>query len=131
MCIFVRGYQQQTRWPQIELDQAAVPLLSRREYESASYDQTSYNLHHMESQRELLRGGQTLRVDPQHERLLGMEDDYPSAAAMPSALATSSQSDSPHFNPQVAAQLALSALASTKPAADAEGGDVTVLPSHS
>jgi len=162
------------------MEQAAVPLLPRREYEPASYDQTSYNFHHMESQRE------PLRVDPQHERLLGMEDDYPSAAAMPSALATSSennrlsaiscvhqaltpigasnsaypdrqlknaygrvgplhdlsgqepsqdseggipppdhslnlprrlyqqtQSDSPHFNPQVAAQLALSTLAST------------------
>ena len=34
-----------------------------------------------------------LRVDPQHERLLGMEGDYPSAAAMPSALASSSENN--------------------------------------
>jgi hypothetical protein len=46
----------------------------------------------MESQREPLRGGQTSRVDPQYERLLGMEDDYPSAA-MPSALTTSSENN--------------------------------------
>jgi hypothetical protein len=40
-----------------------------------------------------LCSGQTLRVDPQHERLLGIEDDYPSAAAIPSALATSSENN--------------------------------------
>jgi hypothetical protein len=134
--------------------------------------------------RERLYGGQTLHVDPQLERPLSTEDDYPSVSAMSSASAASSennrlpatsyvhqartplsvsssaypdrqlknaykrvgplydlsrqepsqdsvvpqaaqsinpprilylqtQSDSPHLNPQVAAQLALSTLAST------------------
>ncbi|KAN0098222.1 trimeric LpxA-like protein [Hyaloscypha variabilis] len=85
------GYQPRSWWPQIEQQQAAVR--SQSEYESAGYAQSSYNSHHMGPQRERLHGGQTLRVDPQLEGPLGTEDDYPSASAMSSASATSSENN--------------------------------------
>ncbi|PMD44253.1 hypothetical protein L207DRAFT_276473 [Hyaloscypha variabilis F] len=160
------GYQQRGHWPKTEQKQAPIPLQSKTEYENSPYTQSSpYASHLGHPRREPLPGyrGQTLRVDPQHGRPIGLDDDQPSASTIPSASVASPEnsrlsaisyaqqtptpitavstaypdrqlknayersassnlpqilhpqmhSESPHTNPQVAAQLALSNLAST------------------
>lgn len=81
------GYQQRSQWRQIKHERALVPLLSPSEYESSSYAQSSYNFHYMGARRE------PLRVDPQHRRPLGVEDDCSSASTIPSASTTSSENN--------------------------------------
>ncbi|TVY40602.1 putative maltose O-acetyltransferase [Lachnellula occidentalis] len=181
------GYQQRGHWPKTEQKHQNIPLQSKTDYENAYGQSNPYPSHHLgHARREPLPGyrGQGLRVDPQHGRPIGLDDDQPSASTIPSASVTSpensrlsaisysqqtptpitatssaypdrglktpferlgplhdlsrqdsdtgtpqsassslpqllhpqmhSSSDSPHSNPQVAAQLALSNLASTR-----------------
>lgn len=90
------GYQQRGQWPKTEQKQAPIPLQSKTEYESAGYTQSSYNPQHIgQTRREPLPGyrGQILRVDPQHGRHLGMDDETPSASTMPSASISSPENN--------------------------------------
>ncbi|KAG0645813.1 Maltose transacetylase [Hyphodiscus hymeniophilus] len=81
------GYQQRGQWPKTEQKQPPIPLQSKTDYEAPGYSQSSYQPHSMAPRREPLPGyrGQTLRVDPQHGRPHGMDDDQPSASTIPSA----------------------------------------------
>ena len=78
------GYQQRGQWPKPE--QAPIPLQSKTDYDSPGYSQSSYQPH-VAPRREPLPGyrGQNLRVDPEHGRPHGMDDDQPSASTLPSA----------------------------------------------
>lgn len=86
------GYQQRGQWPKTEQKQAPIPLQSKTDYE-AGYQSSPYNSH-LGSRREPLPGyrNQGLRVDPQHGRPLGLDDDQPSASTIPSASAGSPES---------------------------------------
>jgi acetyltransferase-like isoleucine patch superfamily enzyme len=86
------GYQQRGQWPKTEQKQAPIPLQSKTEYENSPYTQSSpYASHLGHQRREPLPGyrGQTLRVDPQHGRPIGIDEDQPSASSIPSASVTS------------------------------------------
>lgn len=91
------GYQQRGQWPKTEQKTAPVPLQSKTEYENSPYSaSSSYSPHHLsQPRREPLPGyrGQNLRVDPQHGRNMGMDDDQPSASTIPSASAASPENN--------------------------------------
>ncbi|PMD27467.1 hypothetical protein NA56DRAFT_237062 [Hyaloscypha hepaticicola] len=90
------GYQQRGQWPKTEQKQAPIPLQSKTEYENSPYTQSSpYATHIGHPRREPLPGyrGQTLRVDPQHGRPIGLDDDHPSASTIPSASVASPENN--------------------------------------
>ncbi|RDW60942.1 hypothetical protein BP6252_12325 [Coleophoma cylindrospora] len=78
------GYQVRGQWPKTEQKQAPVPLQSKNDYESplSAYSQHSpfSNQAPAPPRRDLpAYRGQQLRVDPQHGRTMGPEDNQPSA----------------------------------------------------
>jgi len=82
------GYQQRGAWPKQDSKPPPIPLQSKVEYENSPYAPAPSpyaSLGH--TRREPLPGyrGQTLRVDPQHGRHMGMDDEQPSASTIPSA----------------------------------------------
>jgi len=83
------GYQQRGQWSKPEQKQEPIPLQSKTAYENSPYAHASpYASQHLgHPRREPLPGyrGQTLRVDPQHGRPIGLDDDQPSASTIPSA----------------------------------------------
>ncbi|KAE8445272.1 hypothetical protein EG329_013510 [Mollisiaceae sp. DMI_Dod_QoI] len=91
------GYQQRGQWPKTEQKAAPIPLQSKTEYENSPYSATSpYAQHHLsQPRREPLPGyrGQNLRVDPQHGRHIGLDDDQPSASTIPSASVASPENN--------------------------------------
>jgi acetyltransferase-like isoleucine patch superfamily enzyme len=92
------GYQTRGQWPKTEQKQAPVPLQSKDGYDASSpYAQSSqYNSQQLaQNKREPLPGyrGQQLRVDPQHGRPMGMDDDNLSASTLPSASVASPENN--------------------------------------
>lgn len=63
----------------MEQKQAPIPLQSKTDYESTGYTQSSYSPQPLvQPRREPLPGyrGQTLRVDPQHGRQIGLDEEH-------------------------------------------------------
>ncbi|KAK0106973.1 Maltose acetyltransferase [Cadophora gregata] len=90
------GYQQRGHWPKTEQKQPPIPLQSKTDYENSPYGPSPYAPQHIgQPRREPLPGyrGQSLRVDPQHGRHSGMDDDQPSASTIPSASVNSPESN--------------------------------------
>ncbi|CZR60403.1 related to acetyltransferase (nodulation protein nodL) [Phialocephala subalpina] len=90
------GYQQRGQWPKTEQKAAPIPLQSKTEYENSPYSSSSpYAPHLSQPRREPLPGyrGQNLRVDPQHGRHIGMDDEQPSASTIPSASVASPENN--------------------------------------
>ncbi|KAJ5051534.1 uncharacterized protein L3040_001310 [Drepanopeziza brunnea f. sp. 'multigermtubi'] len=95
------GYQQRGQWPKTEQKQPPIPLQSKTDYEASPFGQSQYvpQTHGQPQQqprREPLPGyrGQSLRVDPQHgQGRRNMDDDQPSASAIPSASVTSPENN--------------------------------------
>lgn len=81
------GYQQRGQWPKTETKQAPVLLQSKTEYENSPYSTAgSYILPSMSGsqRREPLPGqrGQSLRIDPQHDRPSDLDDDHSNGSSI-------------------------------------------------